>query len=147
MSDGKGREWLPISAIVDGRDVMDFPIEIRAGQPISNAELTFTDKPTELSGAVVDSSGKPVPNAHVIAFAADRDYWSPQSRRIAATRTADSGRYAFRNLPDGEYLITTVADVDNGEWFDPGFLEAASSEALKVVLTAGAAIVQDLRGR
>ena len=147
VSDGKGREWIPAGAMIDGHDVMDFPIEVRAGQTISNAEITFTDKPTELSGSVVDASGKPLANAQVIVFAADRAYWTPQSRRIAATQASASGRYGFRNLPAGEYLIAIAVDADDGQWFDPAFLESSSGEALTITLTAGAPVIQDLRGR
>ena len=100
-----------------------------------------------LSGSVVDASGKPLANAQVIVFAADRAYWTPQSRRIAATQASASGRYGFRNLPAGEYLIAIAVDADDGQWFDPAFLESSSGEALTITLTAGAPVIQDLRGR
>ena len=75
--DSKGRTWLPLSANVDGRDVLDLPIEIRAGLSVANAEITFTDRPTELSGSVRDASGQALADTHVIVFAADRAFWTP----------------------------------------------------------------------
>ena len=145
--DSKAGSWLPRAAIVDGRDLLDFPIEIKAGQNVTNAEITFTDRPTDLSGSVRDASGQALPDVHAIAFAADRTFWTPQARRIAAMQTSAEGRYSFRNLPPGEYLIAAVTDVEDGEWFDPAFLEALSSSAVKVVLAAGEQKTQDLDGR
>jgi hypothetical protein len=142
--DSKGRTWLPLSANVDGRDVMDLPIEIRAGLSVANAEITFTDRPTELSGSVRDASGQALADTHVIVFAADRAFWTPRSRRTAAARTSADGRFKFRNLPAGEYLIVAVSDVEDGEWFDPAFLESLSPSALRVVLAAGERKTQDL---
>ncbi len=145
--ESKAGSWLPVTAIVDGRDLLDFPIEIKAGQNVTNAEITFTDRPTDLSGSVRDASGQALPDVHAIVFAADRTFWTPQSRRIAAMQTSAEGRYSFRNLPPGEYLIAAVTDVEDGEWFDPAFLETLSSSAVKVVLAAGEQKTQDLAGR
>jgi uncharacterized protein (DUF2141 family) len=142
--DSRGRTWMPLSANVDGRDVLDFPIEIRAGQNVADAEISFTDRPTELSGSVRDLSGQPQGDAHVIVFAADRTFWTPQSRRIAATQPAAEGRYSFRNLPAGEYMITAIADVEDGEWFDPAFLETLLPSAQRVTLAASDKQLQDL---
>jgi Carboxypeptidase regulatory-like domain len=145
--ESKAGSWLPLTANVDGRDLLDFPIEIKAGQNVTNAEITFTDRRTDLSGSVRDASGQALPDVHAIVFAEDRTFWTPQSRRIAAIQTSAGGRYSFRNLPPGEYLIAAVTDVEDGEWFDPAFLETLSSSAVKVVLAAGERRTQDLAGR
>ena len=142
--DSKGSTWVPLSATVEGRDLLDLPIEIRAGQNVANAEVTFTDRPTELSGSLRDASGQVLTDGYVIVFAADRTFWSPQSRRIAATEASPDGRYSFHNLPPGEYLVATVDDVENSEWFDPEFLESLNPSAVKVVLEPGERKVQDL---
>ena len=145
--DSKGSTWVPLSATVEGRDLLDLPIEIRAGQSVANAEVTFTDRPTELSGSLRDASGQVLTDGYVIVFAIDRTFWTAQTRRIAASEASPDGRYTFRNLPPGEYLVAIVDDVENGEWFDPEFLESLSSAAVKVVLGASERKMQDLTGR
>jgi hypothetical protein len=60
-------------------------------------------------------------------------------------RPDDDGKYSFRNLPAGEYLIAAADDVGDGDWFDPAFLDALAPSALRVTLAAGETKVQDLR--
>jgi hypothetical protein len=140
-----GSIWALASAVIDGRDSLDFPLEIRPGQSTTGAIVTFTDRPTELSGTVHDASGRPSAASSVVVFAVDPAFWTPRSRRTSAVRPDDDGKYSFRNLPAGEYLIAAADDVGDGDWFDPAFLDALAPSALRVTLAAGETKVQDLR--
>ena len=40
--------WSLRSAIVNGRDTLDAPLDVKAGQPVSDLILTLTDRPAEL---------------------------------------------------------------------------------------------------
>jgi hypothetical protein len=132
------------SAVVLGRDSLDFPFEVTGDRDITDAVLTVTDKVTGLSGSVMDPTGKPLYDATVIAAAADPQYWTPGSRRIVTSRPGPEGRYTFRNLPPGDYYLAVVTDLDPGGQFDPELLKTLAS-GVRVTLTEGGKLSQDLR--
>ena len=51
----------------------------------------------------------------------------------------------MRNLPPGDYFIVAVDDVEQGEWFDPAFLEKVRPDATRVSVSEGEKKKQDLR--
>jgi hypothetical protein len=107
--------------------------------------LTFTDQTQTLSGTLQDATGRPTPDFTIIVFAADKQYWTPQARRIASTRPGTDGRYTFRGLPAGDYRITAVTDVEPGEWYDPAFLAQLANASIPVTLNEGQTKTQDLK--
>ncbi len=95
--------WTLVSAMVDGRDALDFPVDIGPSQNV-NAMLTFSDRTQELSGTIQDPSGRPTSDFTIVLFPSDRRYWLPQARRIASsrpTRTAGSPSTRFRPATTG----------------------------------------------
>jgi hypothetical protein len=142
---GAGNGWFLESAVVDGQDSLDFPVEVKPNQNISNALITFTDRQAELSGTLTDSRGQPAPDYTLIAFPTDQRFWTPQSRRIQSTRPATDGRFMFRTLPPGDYRLTPVVDPEPGSWYDPAFLQQLESSALRVSIAEGEKKVQDIR--
>jgi hypothetical protein len=137
--------WWLSSAIVNGRDALDFPLEIALGRDVADAVLTFSDRRTELNGTLEAASGQPAPEHFVIAFAADRAYWTPMSRRITSVRPATDGRFSIRDLPPGEYLLAALTDLDPDDWRDPAFLGQVAPAAIRVSLSAGQPATQNLR--
>jgi hypothetical protein len=103
--------WVLQSAIAQSRDMADLPLEI-VGQDVRDVEVRFTDRPTEVSGDLLDAAGHPASEYFIIVFAADKTYWTPQSRRIQSARPASDGHFRVQNLPPGEYYIGAVTDVD-----------------------------------
>lgn len=141
---GRGT-WTLKSVTVNGRDTLDFPLDIRPSENISGALLTFTDRTQELSGTLQDATGKPTADYTVIVFSADNHYWTPQSRRIVATRPGTDGTFTFRNLPAGQYRLTAVTDAEQGEWFDPSFLSQLIGASISFTIADGEKKVQDIR--
>ena len=135
--------WQPKSAIVDGRDTLDVPIDIR-GDNVSGVVVTFTDRPTEISGSIQDGAGHPAPEYWVILFPADKTFWTPQSRRVQAKRPGSDGKFSFPNMPPGDYLIGAVTDIEPYQWFDPAFLAQLASAAVKIPLREGEKKVQNI---
>ena len=133
------------SATFGGRDVLDFPLEVKPGEDAGGGVVTFATHQTELTGTMTDPVGKPAPGYTLILFAADSRFWTPQSRRIQTARPASDGRYAFRALPAGDYRLIAVEDVEPGQWFDPAFLKELAGAALSVSLAAGEKRTQDIR--
>jgi hypothetical protein len=143
---GGGRgSWTLKSVAVNGRDTLDFPLDIKPNENISGAVLTFTDRTQELTGTLQDAMGRPTSDYTVILFALDNRYWTPQSRRIVATRPGTDGKFAFRNLPAGQYRLTAVTDAEQGEWFDPSFLSQLVNASIALTIAEGEKKVQDVR--
>jgi hypothetical protein len=128
-----GGWWLK-SVVVNGRDILDAPLDIRQGT--DEAVATFTDQASELSGTVKDGQGKPASSdTFVVVFSTDRSTWFFNSRRIAGVRLDAEGRYSIRNLPPGEYRVIATTDLAQGEWFDPAALERLLPSAAAITVT------------
>ncbi len=140
-----GGGWALKSAIVNGRDSLDFPLEVAPNTDIAGAILTFTDRTQQLSGTLQDSSGRPTSDFTIIIFPADKTFWLPQSRRIQSTRPGTDGKYTLRGIPPGDYKLIAVTDVETGEWYDPDFLSQLAGAAMAISLSEGETKTQDLR--
>ena len=111
--------------IVDGLDVVDTPITLRSGQTLQNVSVVFTNKLTEINGTVTDTRGNPLTEFTVLAFPTESLLWRPLARQIATARPDQNGKFQLRGLPPGNYYLATVDPAEQGEWFEPAFLEAA----------------------
>jgi hypothetical protein len=144
---GQGQALWTVKAInVAGQDVADSAIELKPGENVENVTIILSDRTTEISGTVRDPRNAGTAAISVIAFSSDPSHWRPQSRRIQAVRTDQSGAFRLRNLPPGDYFLLATDDVEQGEWFDPAFLENARSAAQRISLSEGDKKTQDLRG-
>jgi protocatechuate 3,4-dioxygenase beta subunit len=137
--------WRMSSSIVSGQDTLDFPIEVKPQQNVAGVVVTLTDKETELTGAMVNDKGQPAPDYTIVLYAADREFWTPASRRIFSQRPGTDGQFTFRNMPPGDYRIAPVLDPEPGTWFDPAFLQQLDANALRVLIGTGEKKVQNLR--
>jgi protocatechuate 3,4-dioxygenase beta subunit len=144
LAEGAPAGYAIRSAIFGGRDVMDQPLVLGADDRPAGGLVTLSNRTTEISGTVQDSSGQPAPGVTLIVFSADERFWLPESRRIQATRPSTEGRYTFKNLPPGEYRLAAVEDIEPGRWFDPTFLRGVGG-FLTVTVTDGGRATQDVR--
>jgi len=139
------RGWTMKSVYVEGRDVTDMPLEVKS-ESLHGINVIFTDKISSLGGVVRDARGNGMGNVSVIAFPLDSRLWMPQSRQIITARTDSSGAYRMSAVPPGDYLAVAVDDVEQGEWFDPEFLDQIKDDAIKVKVGEGEQKTQDLKG-
>jgi hypothetical protein len=139
-------QWTLKSVLVGGQDVTDQPVELKPGQNVDNVTIVLTDRATEVTGTVRDAKNAPAPAVTVIAFSTDQQYWRAQSRHIEAVRTDATGTFRLRALPPGDYFLVTDEGVEQGEWFDPAYLEQARTGATRLTLREGEKKTQDLRG-
>lgn len=137
--------WTMKSVFLNGHDITDTPLDIR-GDNVTDLNVIYTDRIAVMSGTVRDSKNAPSAGATVIAFPADSKEWSPQSRRIQSARADQNGVYRIAALPPGEYLLVAVDDVEQGEWFDPAYLEEVKAGATRVTLAEGEQKTQDVKG-
>jgi hypothetical protein len=61
------------------------------------------------------------------------------------TRPDQTGKYRLRGLPGGEYYLVTVDPTEQGEWFDPRYLETHRTDAIRVKINDGDVRTQDWR--
>jgi hypothetical protein len=137
--------WIAKSVMVGGKDALDFGLHVRGSEPVGELEVMLTNKSTQVSGTLLDATGKPTADYTVIVFAADSKYWLPQARRIQATRPGTDGKFTIRGLPAGDYLIATMTDVETGQWYDPALLEQLKGTGTAMHLADGDQKTQDLR--
>jgi hypothetical protein len=138
-------QWTLKSAIVNGRDILDFPLVIEPNQEIGGIQMTFTDRMQELSGTLQDATGRPTADFTIVVFPAEKEYWLPQARRIVSARPGTDGKFTFRNLPPGNYRLTAITDAEPGEWFNPDFLVQLLGPSIPISLAEGERKVQDIR--
>jgi protocatechuate 3,4-dioxygenase beta subunit len=138
--------WQLRSAIVNGKDVLDSPLEIppTAGD-ISGAVVTFTDRHTALTGTLQTAAGTPATDYVVILFSTDRAAWRPQARRLLSTRPANDGAFALRDMPPGDYYLAALTDLDPNDWQNATFLDQVVPGALTITIGEGEQRVQDVR--
>jgi hypothetical protein len=121
--------WTLKGVYLNGRDVADGGVEARPGDGVEDLSVVFTAQPTQISGTVESSSGAGLNDYAVVAFSSDKAYWRAQSRRVRVVRSDQSGRYTIEGLPAGSYYVAATDDVDEGEWYEPAFLESLRSGA------------------
>jgi hypothetical protein len=139
--------WRLQSVTVGGRDVTDTPVALRAGETIANVSIVLTDKLTQISGVLVTDQGQPAPEYTVLAFPTDTSLWRPQARQIVTARPDQTGKYRIVGLPPGEYYLATVDPAQQGEWFEPAYLDEHRVGAAHLTLGEGDAKTQDFKIR
>lgn len=137
--------WTARQFIVNGRDILDLPLDVAAGANITGAVLTFSDRHTVLSGTLVTGAGQPAPAYFIAVFPADRALWRPRARRIQSVRAGTDGRWIVRDLPAGDYLVAALADLDPDDLLDSAFLDKLTGFAAKVSIRDGDDKTLDLR--
>ncbi len=136
--------WILKSAVIKGRDAVDVPFELAAGDAITDAVLTFTNRTQELTGTLQDASKRPAPDYTVVVFPADRALWGA-TRRVRTTRPGTDGRFSIDTLPAGAYRIAAVVDIGAEELEDQALLEELAAASIPFTLAEGETKVQDLR--
>ncbi len=132
------------SSLVDGKDSLDYPLEVTGERDFDDAVITITDKFTQLTGTLSEG-GKPAVGYSIVAVPTDQRFWTPGSRRIVMTRPGFDGKFVFGNLPPGDYFLAAAAEFESGMQYDPEFLKALTVGAVRVTLMEGETRTQDLR--
>jgi hypothetical protein len=81
----------------------------------------------------------------VVIASRDSRYWTPGARRILTARPGVDGRYTFRNIPAGDYLLAAVTDLEQGGQYDQEFLKSLLGASMTITLHDGARQTQDIR--
>ena len=141
-----GPTWWLATALAAGRDLLDMPLNFGTDlRSLTDVVLTFSDRPTGLTGRLQTPAGGPATDYFVIVFSADRAHWFPGARRTRAVRPATDGVYSVSELPAGAYLVAAVTDAYPDEWQRADFLSQLASFAVPVTVRAGETARQDLQ--
>lgn len=141
---GAREKWTIKSSTANGREAFEAPLRVNPNETL-DWTVTFTDKPTGLTGVLKDPGGRPATDYCILVFSSDRKYWMPASRRVRMTRPATDGSYSVKGLPPGEYYLAAPTDLETGEWNDPVLLEQLVRSSAKITLRDGETTTQDFR--
>ena len=89
-------------------------------------------------GMLRDAADRPSTAGWVVLFPEDKAYWTGTGRRMQGVRPGTEGRFVFRSVPPGTYLVV-AADAEPGQWLDPSFLEQIAPRAMRIVVREGEA--------
>jgi len=136
-------------ARLSGRDVTDLGFEVLPGASITDLNIGVSDQLAQFGGRLLRPGDRvdAAPNYHLILFPSDPSLWVPRSRRIAAAMSAKDGRFTFRNLRAGSYLLCVVENVEDNQWFDSTFLEALRPTSIEVVVKDRERLERDIKIR
>jgi protocatechuate 3,4-dioxygenase beta subunit len=141
--------WTLKAITVRGIDVTDRPLPFgRRDQSLADVEVVLTDRPTGVSGTIVDDRARPAAGAHLVVFSIDRDRWSPGSRYVRTAVAAGDGAIALDGLAPGSYYASAVARLPadgSDAWQDPAFLESLVPRASSFAVGEGERRVLSLK--
>jgi hypothetical protein len=132
------------AARVNGEDVLDLPVELVANNTTA-VSFVVSDRQSTVSGAVIDTDGRPRTDLAVVIFARDTRYWLRGTRRIVTSRPDTSGGYEFQGLPGGEYYVTVVGERPPDDLSDSRWLAQLTTSAVRLTIVDGQKHVQNLR--
>jgi protocatechuate 3,4-dioxygenase beta subunit len=140
--------WVVRSITAGGKDVTDRAFDLDADTTIV---VTYTDRPSKITGAVHDARGGAIAGVLVLAFPTDPQRWSGygrSGRMVRSVISTNTGGYTFEHLPAGDYHLIAVDDPAlDAEWRDPKRLEALARQATKLTVVAGQPAMLDLTVR
>ena len=143
---GQNSGWFLKAILLDGEDITDRGVEFTPGRSYDGLQVIFSKKTTDLSGALTDERGKPVLDATVVIFPANKELWTFSSRYVRSARPDTNGRYSIKSLPPSDdYLILAVQNLEQGQGSDPEFLARAAEEATRFTLNEGEIKAVDIK--
>ena len=144
---GGGPGWVVKTVTAGGRDAIDRPFELTS-IGVTDVTVTFTDKPTRLTGIARDTNGNPAASGTVVAvFPVDKSLWrlpGVQSRRMVNLSPNREGSFTFFGLPPGDYYLV-AADWPSREFADGDVVAALIPHAQRLTLAEGETRHLDLR--
>lgn len=140
------RIWAVTSMTAGEVDVLDAAVSVGTDADVT-IRIGMSDQPSVLTGSVADAEGQPLAEHSVVVFSTDRRHWTLPSRRVVQAQTSVDGSYEVRGLPDGEYLVVAVGDLDSQDRLTPEFLEVVAVGASRVTVKDRSRVIHDLKTR
>jgi hypothetical protein len=137
--------WFVESITLNGKDITDRPFDLQSDA--TSFVVTYTNRPSRLSGIVRNSRGMPSPDPMVVVFPVDESRWTgygSNPRTVRSTYPTDAGAYAFEHLPPGEYFVVALEAEPLHLWQAPERLKTLSARATRILMVAAASKSVDL---
>ena len=128
--------WFVQSVTLGGKDITDRVLDLQADA--TTLVVTYTDRPSKVSGTVTDEQGSTSATAVVLVFPVDPQRWSgygTSPRTLKSALTTRHGVYTIDHLPPGDYYVIAVDPADIDGWKDPARLEALATHATRVTVS------------
>jgi protocatechuate 3,4-dioxygenase beta subunit len=129
--------WYVRAVMLEGKDITDAPVDFSGGRTVEGLGVILTRARTTLTGTAVDSTGNVVSDFAAVLFPQNREEWTPQSSRIAASRPDQQGRFTIVGLPAGNYFAVAVEYLEPGSERDPDLLTQFMDKATRVTVAEG----------
>ena len=139
--------WFLDRASVAGRDVTFDPVDITAGQTLTDVFVTLTDRRASLAGTVVDLAGRPAARATVLVYAKDPRSRTPAGYRLAIGYSSEDGDYVVKGLRPGTYRVAALSNVEFAAWFAPGFFDQLDHTATAVSIVGEGQTIRTVHAR
>jgi hypothetical protein len=124
--------WGVKSIIVNGADATDAKIDLAANER-AEVQVILTNRLTRVTGTV-SGDGQPT-KAEIVVFAADPAKWSFPSRFVRRASSDGKGQFRISGLPPAERYLAVATDyLEDGEHFDPEFLDRVRDTATPFLL-------------
>ena len=142
--------WWIAAIFVGDRAVPDGVFEVRPGETVAGVRIVLSNRPRAvLSGNAIDERGRPIARYKVVVFSQDRSRWPAGGQSFAPVSVISSpdlrGEFKVSNLRPGQYFAVAVDDLNQGDEFDPEFLDRWSRRATRVELAEGSQVTVTLK--
>jgi hypothetical protein len=140
--------WETIGGTLNGKDVSSGPLSITSD--LDGIVIVLTDHPSELGGSVRDADGSIDPDAAVVLFTADKDFWTAMpsfTRRMRMVRASENGTFLMRGIPAGDYYLAAIPEEQAADWQDTRVLDQLARDAMRLTINYGEKKRQDLKTR
>lgn len=137
--------WVVKSIRWRDQDLADAGVDVQPEAPVTGVIVTLTDRPSELSGTVIDVAGRPTGAFPIVVYSVERAFWGAGSRRVVQAQPASDGKFKVIGLPPGEYYVSAVTRLEPGDLENRQFLEDLLPAAIRLSLADGEKKTQDLK--
>ena len=136
-----------IESIMNNQRAVTAPLIVHSGADVTDLQVTMTDRPTGVSGTLLDGNGTPAPDHFVLVFSVDSAHWTRGSPRVRHGRPSSSGSFEIDSLPPGDYFLAVLSELDPDRPSDAEFLTTLIPDSIRLSVSRGEMRRQDLRLR
>ena len=122
------------SVRMGGEDVLERGVHIQ-GQPPRDMEVVIGVNGGIVQGVLVDRRQQPVPNAVVAIVPAPT--LRMRTDLYKSTMSDGNGRFRMLGLAPGDYRLFAWEYIEEGIWFDPGFMSSVEIRGKSIRISEG----------